>query len=430
VHVVTAAFALLLRYLTWPEAAALAIAAIAFNTFALARVAPEIIRDTDARGPRTGILFYPLSVLLLVLTFRQRLDIVAGAWGIMAFGDGFATLVGTTMNGARLPWNPQKSWNGLIAFIAAGSVGAVALMMWTAPAISPIPPGAFVLIAPIVAAIVAGLVETIPIRLDDNISVPAAAGAVLWLCGQIDQIAPAWLDVLGGVIVTLPVALVAWRFHAVTRGGAAAGFICALLVYLGSFLAGLAVLGIALILTIAASRVGRARKAALGIAEERRGQRGAGNILANCGVGAVAGLLAALSNAWSGEAGALMLVAAIAAGASDTVASEIGKAYGRQPRAFPSLKAVPPGTPGAVSIVGTLAGVAAAVLIAWPAFVLWLLPSDRLPLILAACILGSLVESTLATTFEPAGILDNNTLNFINTATAAAVSVWWASPPT
>src|SRR5688572_8238656 len=35
VHVVTAAFALLLRYLTWPEAAALAIAAIAFNVFAL-----------------------------------------------------------------------------------------------------------------------------------------------------------------------------------------------------------------------------------------------------------------------------------------------------------------------------------------------------------------------------------------------------------
>ena len=342
---------------------------------ALAGCAGDYSRN-DARGPWTGILFYPVSVLLLVLTFRERLDIVAGAWGIMAFGDGFATLAGTTMNGARLPWNPQKSWNGLIAFIAAGSVGAVALMMWVAPSISPMPPRAFILIAPIIAAVVAGLVETIPIRLDDNISVPAAAAAVLWLSGKVDQAAPAWLDVLGGVIVSLPVALIAWRVHAVTAGGAAAGFICAVLVYLGSFLAGLAVLGVALILTIAASRVGRARKAALRIAEERQGQRGAGNIVANCGVGAVAGLLAALSSEWSGEAGALMLVTAIAAGASDTVSSEIGKAYGGQPRAVPSLRAVPPGTPGAVSIVGTLAGMAAAALIAWPAVILWLLPSD------------------------------------------------------
>ena len=47
-------------------------------------------------------------------------------------------------------------------------------------------------------------------------------------------------------------------------------------------------------------------------------------------------------------------------------ASEIGKAYGGQPRALPSFRAVPPGTPGAVSIVGTLSGVGAAALIAWP----------------------------------------------------------------
>jgi uncharacterized protein (TIGR00297 family) len=255
-----------------------------------------------------------------------------------------------------------------------------------------------------------------------------AVALLLWLAWQVDQPAPAWLDVLGGVIVSLPFAVLAWRVRVVTGGGAAAGFICAVLVYLGSFLAGLAVLGLALILTIAASRVGRAHKAALGSAEERQEQRGAGNILANCGVGAVAGLLAALSSTWTGEAGALMLVTAIAAGASDTVSSEIGKAYGGRPRAFPSFRAVPPGTPGAVSTVGTLSGVAAAALIAWPAVVLWLLPLERLPLIVAACTLGSWVESTLATNFEPAGILDNDTLNFLNTASAAAIAVWWASP--
>ena len=49
------------------------------------------------RGLPIGILLYPLAVLGLVLVFPYRLDIVAAAWGIMAAGDGFATLVGTTV---------------------------------------------------------------------------------------------------------------------------------------------------------------------------------------------------------------------------------------------------------------------------------------------------------------------------------------------
>ena len=76
--------------------------------------------------------------------------------------------------------------------------------------------------------------------------------------------------------------------------------------------------------------------------------------------------LADLSSEWNwiAGAGALVMVTAIAAGASDTVASEIGKAWGGQPRSFPTFRAAPPGTPGAVSVVGTIAGIAAAALIA------------------------------------------------------------------
>ncbi len=54
------------------------------------------------------------------------------------------------------------------------------------------------------------------------------------------------------------------------------------------------------------------------------------------------------------------MVAALAAGASDTVASEIGKAWGRRTFLFPSFKPVRPGTSGAVSLEGTAAGLVAA----------------------------------------------------------------------
>ena len=42
------------------------------------------------------------------------------------------------------------------------------------------PPWEFVVVAPLLAALGAGLVESIPVDLDDNLSVPIAAAAILW----------------------------------------------------------------------------------------------------------------------------------------------------------------------------------------------------------------------------------------------------------
>ena len=56
----------------------------------------------------TGIVLYPTAVLALVLCFPTRPEIVAATWGILAAGDGFATLVGVHVRSARLPWNPRE----------------------------------------------------------------------------------------------------------------------------------------------------------------------------------------------------------------------------------------------------------------------------------------------------------------------------------
>jgi uncharacterized protein (TIGR00297 family) len=234
-----------------------------------------------------------------------------------------------------------------------------------------------------------------------------------------------WLDLLGGVLVATPFSLAAWRFRAVTGGGAVAGFCCAVSIYLGAFLAGIAVLGTALALTVLSSRIGWRRKARLGISQDDEGKRGAPNVLANCGIAAAVALLSALSSDWTGELGAVLLVTAVAAGASDTVASEIGKAFGRRPRSFPTLRPVAAGTPGAVTLVGTVAGAVSAVIIAWPSVVLWLLHAERVPVIALACTAGAFVESTLATLLERRDIVGNNTLNLLNTATATAVAAAW-----
>ena len=57
-------------------------------------------------------------------------------------------------------------------------------------------------------------------------------------------------------------------------------------------------------------------------------------------------------------------VSSIATKLSDTFASEIGKAYGKNCYLITTLKSVPRGTEGAVSVEGTLAGVVGSLIIA------------------------------------------------------------------
>ena len=59
--------------------------------------------------------------------------------------------------------------------LAVGAAGAF-LCWWCRPAVIPPPYTWFSIWMPVLAATAAAAVETIPIRLDDNLSVPASAG--------------------------------------------------------------------------------------------------------------------------------------------------------------------------------------------------------------------------------------------------------------
>ena len=218
--------------------------------------------------------------------------------------------------------------------------------------------------------------------------------------------------------------MLANRIGRISPGGVIAGITCGALIYAAFYLAGFTVLGTALVLTIAASRLGRNHRRADTVAEDDR--RGAANIFANCGVAMLAAVAELSSVGLRMELTALWCVCAIAAGASDTVASEIGKAFGGRPRSFPTWVAVAPGTPGAISGIGTFAGVAAAALIALPAVALWLLPPTALVLVAMASTAGAFVESWLATALESRGRINNHALNAVNTAIAASIAVFLA----
>lgn len=424
VHVGVGAIALSLKFLTWPQAAAMAVAAILFNLFVLPRLTDRVFRPGDRdRLWATGIVLYPLAVLGLILVFRERLDLAAAAWGILAAGDGMATLIGTTVRSPRLPWNHEKSMAGLVVFVTAGALAAIGLLVWTTGE----PLTTAMVVTGLVAAVVAGFAETVPIALDDNLTVPLAAGAALWSCAVFDSAiflsaSPALRQLaLMGLVANVIVAVFGWTARTVTVPGAITGAVIGTIVVAGLGWSGWVLLLATFGVAAATTRVGHARKQRAGIAESRGGRRGPGNAIANTGIAAWAAVMA--MGLPDPTVAYLVAAAALATAGSDTVASEIGKAYGRTTWLVTSVRRVAPGTTGAVSTEGTLAGVAAAALLAAAAAALGVIPAWTIGLITTAATVASLIEGALGATLEARGILNNDSLNFVNAAIGAALTV-------
>lgn len=182
VHASLGVVALSLRWLSWPQAVAFAGAAVVHNLLVLPYVpwGKPLFREGEARFG--GIALYPVVVLALVVALP--LHLAAAAWMVLAIGDGASNVCGRTLGVVKLPWNRRKSWAGTLGFwILATPCAAGALLFVSANpdsgagAISPLT--AFAMAA---AASAAGaLVESLPIDLDDNVTVGAASGAVLAL---------------------------------------------------------------------------------------------------------------------------------------------------------------------------------------------------------------------------------------------------------
>jgi uncharacterized protein (TIGR00297 family) len=430
-HILVGAFALLLRWLTVWQAAAVAIAAILFNLFVLPRVSRNVFRPGDLeRRAESGIVIYPVAVLALILLFPDRPDIAAASWAILAAGDGLATLVGAHVRSPKLPWNRDKSVAGLIAGAAGAAAAGVFLACWTSLGMSEPPPAWFIFTAPVIAAIAAAFVETVPIRLNDNISVPFTAAFVLWSLSFVDPIVaranlPGVPTVALAIGVNIVVAILGWVARKVTVAGAIAGAVIGLAVWLGAGWQAWSLLFISFAVAALTTRLGHARKASLGIDEDRGGRRGPGNAIANTGVFAWA---AALSIGLANRDLAILAgVAAMTTAASDTVASEIGKAFGRTTYSWMPIRRVRAGTSGAVSLEGTAAGILAALLLAAFAAAVGLVPSAAIPVIVIAATLASFAEGALAARFEKDGWLNNDVLNFLNSAIGASIALlWWA----
>jgi uncharacterized protein (TIGR00297 family) len=187
-----------------------------------------------------------------------------------------------------------------------------------------------------------------------------------------------------------------------------------------------------LVMTSLSTRLGRRRKESLGTAESKRG-RAASQVAANLGVAALVsnGLVLSwmLERSWllpNGAAPALVFavgLAALAEAAADTISSELGQVVSGHPRMITTLRRAEPGTDGAISVGGTLAGIAAAGLVA--AAGAWALNGGWLVLAVSwsGGVFGLLFDSLLGATAEQRGWINNDAVNFLSTASSAGFAI-------
>jgi uncharacterized protein (TIGR00297 family) len=218
--------------------------------------------------------------------------------------------------------------------------------------------------------------------------------------------------------VTVGFAVLAHALRGVNRSGAVAGGVACFLLFAGAGPAAFATLAALFLMTWVATRLGYRRKLALGLAERREG-RNALQVLANL---AVAALGSAVFSATGNRGWLIASLAALAEAATDTVASEIGQYRGPDARLITTWERVPPGTDGGITIPGSIAGLAAGVVIAAVATVGGILPPTQFWIPVAAGFAGMLIDSILGATLQRRGWISNQAVNFFATLAAAALA--------
>lgn len=419
---------LLLARSGWPPhfgywAAGFMACGIFVNLFALPRFGWGKRIRREGEGWYSGIALYPAALAVCFLAFP--LYAVFAAWAVLACGDAPASFFGRAAPRYKLPWNEHKSFAGLIAFMACAFCGAY-LSLWLLPCplflkadgAAELP---YVWTLAVLAAAAGALAESLDTELDDNVRVPFAVALVLLLAAHFLSASTRSLPaathvqpelfihaliangVLGGAVLLYGVA---------TLPATLAGMALGVLIYFYAHWQGYLLFALFVGLGSGLSKVGLKRKLETRTAEANGGKRGVGNVMANLLVPALCCAAYPLSG---GRASLLMAFAgALAAALADTASSEIGVLSRKQPFLLTNFKPVPPGTNGAISILGTCAALAASALIAITATIsgfVQLAAGSGYPLTLLhqiaaagllfwAGVLGTFVDSLLGATVE------------------------------
>jgi len=125
------------------------------------------LRNVGREGeiPGEGSLYNALGILFVLSLLRNEIAAAISVIFVLALGDGLATYIGTRYGRIKLPWNRNKTFEGMIGF-AAGAICSLLVM--------PVP-------ATILVVMAATIIESLPLRVNDNIVLPVVSSLVYFL---------------------------------------------------------------------------------------------------------------------------------------------------------------------------------------------------------------------------------------------------------
>ena len=222
-------------------------------------------------------------------------------------------------------------------------------------------------------------------------------------------------------VILLAGVFISVKTKKLTLAGALTAALLGVFLYVGVGYYGILLAAALFLMTTLATSYKTGVKEASGAAEKNKGQRTAGQVLANVGTAGICGLLCCFYPAKI-ELFRLMMAASLASAAADTISSELGTVYGTRFYNIISLKKDQKGLDGVISLEGTSFGFAASTIIAiiyafsfgWNINFIW---------IIIAATIGNLSDSVIGATLERKGIIDNNLVNFLNTIVSVLI-IW------
>lgn len=152
-------------------------------------------------------------------------------------------------------------------------------------------------------------------------------------------------------------------------------------------------------------------KKRIGVEQGQSGARGYRNVFAN---GIVAAAAAVLFGVFQQPVFVVMYVGCVATAAADTLASEIG-VTGGIPRLITSLKKVPIGTNGGITLTGEAVALFGGFAVSLVAFLLGVITLPMLAICTLAGFVGTNIDSLAGATFENRGIWGNAGTNLLAT---------------
>ena len=324
----------------------------------------------------------------------------AGAMSLHVFS---STLVIVVLGEAafRITGGTKRSY---IAFIIASTAGSLLVMQYL---------GYMVPLVAITGVIVAVLLKSALSDRYDALMIECLGVAMtMYLFDEINY-QVGLMMLLTAIIIGFSFGYFAYRAKTADLSGLFSGALIGILLIVFADVRWFLVMLTFFIIGSALTRYQFKRKIKLGVAESHGGVRGYFNVFANGLVSVAAAVLYGITG--DGIFIALFL-GSVASAAADTTASEVG-VTGKKPYLITTLKVVPRGTNGGVTIIGTVAAVCAAFAIGMTAFLLNVADLRMVAICTAAGFAGTTADSLVGATLENSGKIGNAGTNLLCTLT-------------